>query len=359
MARVIRNFKRKGTTSTEEYQIGSTEDYVRVTDPFSSATSQTLKSVFKNFKTNLVSYLKKNVLFGTTDNTDAGLVPAMTTATTAATSSGVSYLTSAGKWAVPVNTNTTYDVFTSTKNGLVPPPKTKNSKIYFLDGTGDWSTATGTTYSNYSENSTEGGLVSSSFTTGTASTASFLLSKSGKWLALPQVSASRAGLMSSTAYNKLNGYPSIGTSTVQYLRADGTWKPIPAATTDAAGLMPAADKSFINKAKAGFVLQDGVATGTESRSVTWSSVTSIVVYVKFATNAQSLPVCVSFTIPPKAIDNIGTHVLTTNWPSTNNGYIALRVRKGTSVAAINVLSAWNGTTDVINDAQMYVYTLAK
>lgn len=125
------------------------------------------------------------------------------------------------------DTNTTYSTMTGAtssaagKAGLVPAPAA-GKQASFLRGDGTWVVPTNTTYSNM---------------TGATTSA-----------------AGKAGLVPA---------PSAGTAT-RYLRSDGTWQVPPdtnttysAATTSAAGLMSAADKTKL----------DGIATGATKVTV--------------------------------------------------------------------------------------------
>ena len=411
MARVIRNFKRKdNAVEVNEYKIGSSEDYVNVTDPFAANTSTnttiSLKTFLQKLKTNITKLIRETTF--TAQN--GGSVPAPTTSKNTTSY----FLNGAGSWTIP------YSNFTSSTNGLVKAPgsATAASTGYILTGNNSFkqfsSFPTATTnvagLMSATDKAKLNGIAKfSAYSGGPAGnqtpafgetftiykidqSTSGQISGTAKTVKIPNSVASEtaAGLMSATDKTKLKNIannathntfsrfvssvaaanPSFGESfniaqTIQStagqlsenLRAIKI--PNTEATTSKAGLMSAADKTFINNASQGLQLHSsGVATGTTSRGLSYASLSLIVVYVKFTTSG-GLPVCVSFVIPPDIASKIGTHTLTTNWPSAYDGYVTLQVTKGSSTISVNISAAYDGKTDRVNNAQMYVYYMKK
>lgn len=269
MARVVREFFQKtpGEGTQDTYMIGSKEDYIKVTDPFSNNTNSSLKTVFSSFKNNLVNFITSTNTTGAPVFTSAtkGLVPASnstsrayylagdgtwvgtfmpattsqgrvglvptppvtTTAYTLNTNYSKFWLNAAGGWRIIPTYTTAYD-------GLVPAPDaSKSTTAFYLNGAGTWTKPTDTTYDAYSGSGQ--GLVNSTFATATASndnnSNNYFLSKSGKWVKMPAsayisyntyTGTTSPGLVPSSATTATTGQ-----TTTKFLAEDGKWRVAP------------------------------------------------------------------------------------------------------------------------------------
>lgn len=125
------------------------------------------------------------------------------------------YLKADGTWAVPPDTDTTYDPFTESEDGLVPAPVTASGKYLKDDGT--WDTPPDTTYAPFT--ASEDGLVPAPIT----ETGKFL-KDDGTWAdpAGQDYDPFTGATPSANGTEGLVPAPLIGDET-KFLKGDGTW----------------------------------------------------------------------------------------------------------------------------------------
>ena len=151
------------------------------------------------------------------------------------------YLRGDGTWATP--TNTTYSVMTGAtadaagKTGLVPAPGA-GKQVSFLRGDGTWVVPTNTTYSNATTSTA--GLMSAA----DKAKLDGVATGANKYT-LPTASTTLGGVKTTSSVSSASGYTAcpIISGVVYYKDTNTTYS---AATTSAAGLMSAADKSKLD-----------------------------------------------------------------------------------------------------------------
>ena len=251
MADVIREIRKihdpNNTTNSSTYYIGTRAEYVKITDPFTGSTTNSLSQFLS---TAINGGLKQRVVFGNPNNSTVsssqalapGLVPAFPTtqadkvfSNPQVNPSNTSELkgTYSKYWLNGSGTWLQMPLFSSADNGLVPNSATTvstmaSTNVYFLNSSGKWQRINDTTYPIYTTKITNGGLVPSSatITTARASTADYFLSRSGKWQlpAYPEVydpdNKKYIGLVSQSAAKEKDP----GSSITKFLNSSGKWQ---------------------------------------------------------------------------------------------------------------------------------------